>query len=145
MLLLNNLHPAAGAKKKKWILGRGIGSGNGKTCGKGTKGQNARSGSGMRPGFEGGQMPLCRRIPKRGFTNIFARKCFAVNVFQLNIFDDGQEVTDSVLKEVGLIPRVADCAKVLGEGSITKKVVLRVSKCSASAREKIVAAGGTVD
>ena len=142
---LNELKPAEGSKKVRNRVGRGIGSGNGKTAGRGHKGQNARSGGGVRPGFEGGQMPLYRRLPKVGFTNIFAKKYVTINVSDLECFENGTEVTKELLKETGVISKFNDGVKVLGRGELTKKLTVRVSKLSASAAEKIEKAGGKVE
>lgn len=142
---LEELKPAEGSKHRAKIVGRGIGSGTGKTSGKGHKGQNARSGGGVRPGFEGGQMPLYRRLPKRGFTNIFAKKYVSINVEDLNKFDDGADVTAETLIEKGVISKALDGVKILGRGEITKKVNVKVAKYSASAKEKIEKAGGKAE
>lgn len=142
---LEELKPVAGSTHRKKIVGRGIGSGVGKTSGKGHKGQNARSGGGVRPGFEGGQMPLYRRLPKRGFTNIFAKQYVAVNVEVLDKFNDGDEVTAETLLEKGIISKTLDGVKVLGRGEVTKKVTVKVAKISESAKEKIEKAGGKTE
>ncbi len=142
---LEELKPAEGSKHRSKIVGRGIGSGTGKTSGKGHKGQNARSGGGVRPGFEGGQMPLYRRLPKRGFTNIFAKKYVSINVEDLNKFDDNAEVTAETLIEKGVISKAYDGVKILGRGEVTKKVNVKVAKYSASAKEKIEKAGGKAE
>lgn len=142
---LEELKPAEGSKHRAKIVGRGIGSGTGKTSGKGHKGQNARSGGGVRPGFEGGQMPLYRRLPKRGFTNIFAKQYVAINVEELNKFDDGADVTAETLIEKGVISKALDGVKILGRGEVTKKVNVKVAKYSASAKEKIEKAGGKAE
>lgn len=142
---LEELKPAAGSTHRKKIVGRGIGSGVGKTSGKGHKGQNARSGGGVRPGFEGGQMPLYRRLPKRGFTNIFAKKYVSVNVEVLDKFNDGDEVTAETLLEKGIISKTLDGVKILGRGEVTKKVTVKVAKISESAKEKIEKAGGKAE
>ena len=139
---LNELSPAAGSAKAAWRKGRGPGSGNGKTAGKGHKGQNARSGGGVRPGFEGGQLPLYRKLPKRGFTNIFATKYAIVNVEKLNAFEDGAVVDINALLEKKIIRKELDGLKVLGNGELTKKVTVKAVAFSASAKDKIVAAGG---
>ena len=139
---LHTLKPAAGSKKAPKRVGRGTGSGVGRNAGKGEKGQNARSGGGVRPGFEGGQMPLYRRLPKRGFTNIFAKEIVAINVDKLNIFEDGTEVTPELLIETGVIGKVKDGVKILGNGELTKKLTVKANKFSKSAEEKITAAGG---
>lgn len=142
---LYELAPAAGSRKEAFRKGRGIGSGNGKTAGKGHKGQNARSGGGVRPGFEGGQMPLSRRIPKRGFKNIFGKKFANVNVESLNHFDDGAVIDPNTLKESGLIKKELDGIKILGNGNLTKKVTVKAAAFSASAKQKIEAAGGNTE
>lgn len=139
---LHELSPAPGSTKARKRIGRGTGSGTGKTAGKGHKGQNARSGGGVRPGFEGGQMPLQRRVPKRGFNNIFASKYAVINVCDLNQFEDGAKVDAAALKEAGIIKKVYDGVKVLGNGELTKKVTVSAVKFSASAKEKIVNSGG---
>ena len=142
---LEELKPAEGSTHRKKIVGRGIGSGVGKTSGRGHKGQKARSGGGVRPGFEGGQMPLYRRLPKRGFTNIFAKKYVAVNVEVLDKFNDGDEVTAESLLEKGIISKTLDGIKVLGRGEVTKKVTVKVAKIRESAKEKIEKAGGKAE
>ena len=142
---LNELSPAAGSAKAAWRKGRGPGSGNGKTAGKGHKGQNARSGGGVRPGFEGGQLPLYRKLPKRGFTNIFATKYAIVNVEKLNAFEDGAVVDINALLEKKIIRKELDGLKVLGGGEITKKITVKAAIFSASAKEKIEAAGGKAE
>lgn len=142
---LEELKPVAGSTHRRKIIGRGIGSGTGKTSGKGHKGQKARSGGGVRPGFEGGQMPLYRRLPKRGFNNIFAKKYVSVNVEVLDKFNDGDEVTAQTLLEKGIISRTLDGVKLLGRGDVTKKVNVKIAKISASAKEKIEKAGGKVE
>ncbi|MBQ8636607.1 MAG: 50S ribosomal protein L15 [Clostridia bacterium] len=142
---LDELKPAEGSRFERKRVGRGIGSGTGKTSGKGHKGQNARSGGGVRPGFEGGQMPLYRRLPKRGFTNIFAKEYVAVNVSELERFDNGTEVTAELLKETGVISKVKDGVKILGRGEITKNLTVKVAKFSESAKEKIEKAGGKAE
>ena len=142
---LNELSPAAGSAKAAWRKGRGPGSGNGKTAGKGHKGQNARSGGGVRPGFEGGQLPLYRKLPKRGFTNIFATKYAIVNVEKLNAFEDGAVVDINALLEKKIIRKELDGLKVLGGGEITKKLTVKAAIFSASAKEKIEAAGGKAE
>lgn len=139
---LHELKPAVGSRKAPKRVGRGTGSGLGRNAGKGEKGQNARSGGGVRPGFEGGQMPLYRRLPKRGFTNIFAKEIIAINVDKLNIFEDGTEVTPELLIERGVIGKVKDGVKILGNGELTKKLTVKANKFSKSAEEKITAAGG---
>lgn len=142
---LHELSPVPGSTKEAKRKGRGHGSGNGKTAGKGHKGQNARSGGGVRPGFEGGQMPLYRRLPKRGFVNIFAKTYTEVKVSALNIFDDGAEVTAEVLKEAGVIKKINDGITVLGNGEITKKLTVKAAKFTQSAKAKIEAAGGKAE
>ena len=142
---LHELSPAQGSAKQAWRVGRGPGSGNGKTAGKGHKGQNARSGGGVRPGFEGGQIPLYRRLPKRGFNNIFAATYTVVNVDAFNAFEDGAVVDAQALVDAGVIKKVNDGLKVLGRGEITKKITVKAAKVSESAKAKIEAAGGTVE
>ncbi|NLC67146.1 MAG: 50S ribosomal protein L15 [Clostridium sp.] len=142
---LHELKPAKGSRKSLKRVGRGMSSGTGKTSGRGHKGQNSRSGGGVRIGFEGGQMPLYRRIPKRGFTNIFAKEIVEVNVNRLNVFEDGTEVTEALLKERGIISKTLDGVKVLGNGELEKALTIKVSRVSKSAKEKIEAAGGKVE
>ena len=142
---INELKPAAGAKRKRKRVGRGAGSGMGKTATRGQDGQNSRSGGGVRPGFEGGQMPLARRLPKRGFKNIFAKTYSTVNVSDLNRFEDGTEVTAQLLKEKRVIRKLNDGLKVLGNGEITKKLTVKADKFTKTAQEKIAAAGGTAE
>ena len=143
---LNELSPAAGSKKKAFRVGRGLGSGNGKTSGKGHKGQNARSGGGVRPGFEGGQMPIYRRLPKRGFTNIFAKVYTEINLSDLNGFESGATVTAEDLKNAGIIKKINDGVKVLGNGELTaKNLVVKAAKFTKSAEEKIAEAGGKAE
>ncbi len=142
---LYELKPAPGSKKARKTKGRGHGSGNGKTAGRGHGGQNSRSGGGVRPGFEGGQMPLYRRLPKRGFTNIFAKELVEVNVNKLNKFEDGTEVTPELMKEAGVISTKKDGVVILGNGEITKKLTVKATRFSKSAAEKIEAAGGKVE
>ncbi len=142
---LNELKPAEGSAKAAWRKGRGPGSGNGKTAGKGHKGQNARSGGGVRPGFEGGQLPLYRKLPKRGFNNKFATNYAIVNVSKLNVFEDGAVVDVNALLEKKIIRKTLDGVKVLGCGEITKKVTVKASVFSATAKEKIEAAGGKAE
>ena len=145
-LELHNMKPAEGSKKSAKRLGRGIGSGLGKTSGKGHKGQWARSGGGVRPGFEGGQMPLTRRLPKRGFKNRFVKVYTIVNVNALEKFNNGTEITPDFLLENGVISKIeANGVKVLGNGALTKKLVVKASKFSKSAVEAIEKAGGTVE
>lgn len=143
---LHNLKPADGALKTRKRVGRGPGSGTGKTSGRGEKGQNARSGGGVRPIFEGGQTPLFRTIPKRGFTNARFKKEFAIiNVSDLNKFEDGSVVTLELLREMGLIKKGLSGLKVLGNGDFDKKITVKVSKISETAREKIEKSGGKVE
>ena len=142
---LFELKPAEGSTKAVYRKGRGIASGNGKTAGKGHKGQKARSGGGVRPGFEGGQMPLSRRIPKRGFNNIFATEYVAVNVDRLTDFEAGAIVDADALIEAGIIKKTLDGVKILGNGEITKALTVRAAKFSKSAKEKIEAAGGKTE
>lgn len=142
---LSELKPNEGAKRNRTRKGRGHGSGLGKTAGKGHKGQKARAGKGVRPGFEGGQMPLYRRLPKRGFTNINSKEIIAINVDRLNIFEDGTEVTIDVLKETGVIKNPKDGVKILGNGDLNKKLTVKVNQYSKSAVEKIEAAGGKAE
>ena len=142
---LNTLSPAEGAKHSAKRLGRGIGSGLGKTGGRGHKGQKSRTGGGVRRGFEGGQMPLYRRLPKRGFKNIFAKQYVAVNVEELNKLEDGAEVTAETLKANGIISKTLDGVKILGRGELNKKLTVKVAKMSASAKEKIEKAGGKAE
>lgn len=142
---LHELKPAAGSTTAPKRLGRGIGSGLGKTSGKGHKGAKARSGGGKRPGFEGGQMPLVRRIPKRGFTNIFAIEYETINVERLEIFEDGTVVTPELLLQNGLIKKIRDGVKVLGSGEVTKKLTVKAHKFTGSAKEKIEAVGGKAE
>ena len=139
---LNELVPAPGSRTKPYRKGRGIGSGNGKTAGKGHKGQNARSGGGVRPGFEGGQMPLYRRLPKRGFKNVLAVKYSEINVSTLDKFEDGAEITPELLQESGLIKKLNDGVSVMGNGEITKKVTVHAHRFTKTAKEKIEKAGG---
>ncbi|MGN1059676.1 MAG: 50S ribosomal protein L15 [Clostridia bacterium] len=143
---LNELKPAEGSKKAAFRVGRGHGSGNGKTAGRGHKGQNARSGGGVRPGFEGGQMPLYRRLPKKGFTNIFAKTYSQINVSDLNRFSDGTEVTAEVLKAEGIIKKMGDGVVILGRGDLTaKNLTVKAARFSATAAEKIANAGGKAE
>ncbi|MCQ2453323.1 MAG: 50S ribosomal protein L15 [Clostridia bacterium] len=142
---LHELQPAIGSTTAPKRLGRGVGSGLGKTSGKGHKGAKARSGGGKRPGFEGGQMPLTRRLPKRGFTNIYAKEYATVNVGSLEIFENDTVVTVALLKEAGLVKGVKDGVKILGGGELTKKLTVQVTKVTASAKEKIEAVGGKAE
>ena len=139
---LHDLSPAAGSNPKAYRKGRGNGSGNGKTAGRGQKGQWSRSGGGVRVGFEGGQMPLVRRLPKRGFNNIFAKRLEIVNLASLNKFEDGATVNVCDLLEKGILSKCEHGVKVLGNGTLEKKLIVRATAFSASAKEKIVAAGG---
>ena len=134
---LNELSPAPGSVKKSFRVGRGNGSGAGKTAGKGHKGQNARSGGGVRPGFEGGQMPLQRRVPKRGFVNIFATRYEAINVDQLNRFEDGAVVDEAAIVGAGLVKNTRDGIKILGRGELTKRLTVKVAAFSEGAKSKI--------
>ena len=142
---LHELQPAAGSTTVCKRKGRGVGSGNGKTAGRGHKGQWARSGGGVRPGFEGGQMPLMRRIPKSGFTNNFRKVYAIVNVGSLEQFDDGATVTIETLRSAGLVNNLRDGVKVLGTGELTKKLTVQVNRFTGSAREKIEQAGGKAE
>lgn len=142
---LHELSPTPGSVKGKKRKGRGIGTGNGKTAGRGHKGQNARSGGGVRIGFEGGQMPLARRVPKRGFNNIFAKPLEYVNVGQLNVFDDGTVVDATVLLKSGLLSKCKYGVKILGNGELEKKLTVCASAFSESAKQKIEAAGGKTE
>ena len=139
---LHDLQPAAGSTKTRKCKGRGMGSGNGKTAGRGHKGQWARSVGGVRPGFEGGQMPLTRRLPKRGFHNIFAKNYAEVNVAQLNALENGTEVTFETLVAQGLVSKKYDGVRILGKGALEKKLTVKAAGITASAKEKIEAAGG---
>ena len=142
---LHELSPAEGSVKPAWRKGRGPGSGNGKTAGKGHKGQNARSGGGVRPGFEGGQIPLYRKLPKRGFNNRFAKEYAIVNHDALNSFNDGDTVNLEALMSCGKIKKALDGLKILGNGEITKKITVQAKVFSKSAKEKIEAAGGKAE
>ena len=142
---LHDLKPAVGATTAAKRLGRGIGSGLGKTSGKGHKGAKARSGGGKGPGFEGGQIPLMRRIPKRGFTNKFRTEYVAINVDRLEIFEDGQVVTPVELIEMGVIKKIEDGVKIMGNGELTKKLTVKANKFTATAKEKIEAVGGKAE
>ena len=142
---LHELKPAEGSRKQRNRVGRGIGSGNGKTAGKGHKGQNARSGGGVRPGFEGGQNPLFRRLPKRGFTNINRKEYAIVNLDALNRFEDGAEVTPALLLETGVVSNEKAGIKVLGNGTLNVKLTVKAHKFSTSAKEAIENAGGTTE
>ena len=142
---LHELRPAEGSSKDAYRKGRGNGSGNGKTAGRGHKGQGARSGGGVRPGFEGGQMPLARRLPKRGFTNIFATHYAAVNVSALEVFEEGSEIGVKELMIAGLISKKLDGVKILGNGEINIKLTIKAKSFSKSAIAKIEAAGGKAE
>ena len=142
---LHELSPAEGSVKPAWRKGRGPGSGNGKTAGKGHKGQNARSGGGVRPGFEGGQIPLYRKLPKRGFNNRFAKEYAIVNLDALNSFNDGDTVNLEALMSCGKIKKALDGLKILGNGEITKKITVQAKGFSKRAKEKIEAAGGKAE
>ncbi|HMM19621.1 MAG TPA: 50S ribosomal protein L15 [Selenomonadales bacterium] len=142
---LHELSPAPGSKKKSTRVGRGLGSGLGKTAGKGHKGQNARAGGGVRPGFEGGQMPIYRRLPKRGFYNKFGKEYTEVNVQELNRFEDGTVVDPVLLIEAGVIKNVRDGIRILGNGELQKSLTVRANGFTKSAMEKIQAAGGKVE
>ncbi len=142
---LYELSPAEGSKKEAKRIGRGHGSGQGKTAGKGHKGQKARAGKGMRVGFEGGQMPLQRRIPKRGFNNIFAKKVVAINVGTLNKFEDGAVVDIAALTEKGIVKNSFDSVKILSNGTVTKKLTVKANAFSKGAAAKIEAAGGKAE
>ena len=142
---LYELSPAAGSAKSSFRKGRGAGSGNGKTAGKGHKGQNARSGGGVRPGFEGGQLPLYRKLPKRGFKNRFAVNYAIVNVDSLNAFENGAVVDLEALKAARLVRKELDGLKILGSGELTKALTVKATVFSATAKEKIEAAGGKIE
>jgi large subunit ribosomal protein L15 len=142
---LNELSPAPGSQKSSKRLGRGVGSGSGKTAGRGTKGYNSRSGGGVRPGYEGGQMPIHRRLPKRGFTNIFRKKIAVVNIRDLSRFESDSVVDEKALTEAGLIKGPREGVKLLGNGEISYPLEIKVNLVSKSAREKIEAAGGKVE
>ena len=142
---LSALSPAPGSVKENYRKGRGHASGNGTQAGRGHKGQNARTGGGVRPGFEGGQMHLYRRLPKRGFTNIFANKYIEVKLSALNVFEDDTVVTAEVLKEKGIISKICDGVVILGNGELTKKLTVKAAKFTKSAEEKIKAAGGKAE
>lgn len=142
---LNTLKPSVGSTRAAYRKGRGAGSGNGKTAGRGHKGQWARSGGGVRPGFEGGQMPMARRLPKRGFTNIFAKKYTTINVSQLERFEDGDVVTLVEAIMCGLVSKPLDGLKVLGGGELTKKLTVKATAFSETAKEKIEKAGGKAE
>jgi len=142
---LNELRPAEGSKKSSKRIGRGTGTGWGKTAGRGQDGQNSRSGGGVRLGFEGGQMPLYRRLPKRGFNNIFAKKYSTISVDRLNVFEDGTEVTPELLLEKRIVRKLNDGIKVLSNGNLEKKLTIKAMKFSKAAIEKIEAAGGKAE
>ena len=142
---LHDLQPAAGSTKTRKCKGRGMRSGNGKTAGRGHKGQWPRSGRRVRPGFEGGQMPLTRRLPKRGFHNIFAKNYAEVNVAQLNALENGTEVTSETLVAQGLVSKKYDGVRILGKGALEKKLTVKAAGITASAKEKIEAAGGKAE
>jgi large subunit ribosomal protein L15 len=142
---LHNLKPSSGSKKKRKRVGRGTGSGLGTTAGRGMNGQNSRSGGGTKPGFEGGQMPLYRRLPKRGFTNIFQKEYAIVNLDTLNQFDDNEEVTVELLLENKIIKKELDGLKILGNGELNKKLTVKAHKFSKTAKEKIEAVGGKAE
>lgn len=145
MLTLSNLSPHPGSRKQRKRVGRGQGSGHGKTSARGHKGAKSRSGNRIRVGFEGGQMPLQRRLPKRGFTNIFKKQYAIVNVKDLDRFEDGARVDRQVLLDAGVIAKKYELVKLLGDGEISKKISISVDKISAVARQKIEAAGGSVE
>ncbi|MEH7112792.1 50S ribosomal protein L15 [Neobacillus niacini] len=142
---LHELKPAEGSRKERKRLGRGIGSGQGKTAGKGHKGQNARSGGGVRLGFEGGQTPLFRRLPKRGFTNISRKEFAIVNLDVLNQFEEGTEVTPELLIETGIVKNEKAGIKILAKGNVEKKLTVKAHKFSSTAKEAIEAVGGTTE
>lgn len=142
---LHDLKPAEGSRKNRKRVGRGIGSGHGKTSGRGHKGQNARSGGGVRPGFEGGQNPIYRRLPKRGFHNPNRKEYAIVNLSTLNRFQEGTEVTPALLKDAGVVKNFKDGLKILGDGELTVKLHVKAHKFSKSAQEKITAVGGTAE
>ena len=142
---LHELKPAEGATSARKRLGRGIGSGLGKTSGKGHNGAKARSGGGKRPGFEGGQMPLTMRLPKRGFTNNFRKEYVAINISRLDVFEDGATVGPVELIEMGIIKKIGDGIKIMGDGELNKKLTVQANKFTATAKEKIEAAGGKAE
>ena len=142
---LHELSPEPGSRKTRTRRGRGLGSGLGKTSGRGQKGQNSRSGGGVRTGFEGGQMPLYRRLPKRGFKNIFAKQYAEVNISMLNRFDDGATVDPVSLVEIGILKNVLDGVRILGDGELTKKLTVKANGFTKTAESKITAAGGKVE
>lgn len=143
--MLNELKPNPGARHSKKRVGRGQASGTGKTAGKGSKGQNSRSGGGVRPGFEGGQLPLFMRIPKRGFNNINRKEYAVVNLDDLNVFDNGTVVTPELLVEKNIVKKTYAGIKILGQGSLEKKLTVKANKFSSAAEESITKAGGTVE
>ena len=142
---LNQLTATPGATKERKRIGRGYGAGTGKTAGKGHKGQKARAGHGQQPGFEGGQMPMQRRLPKRGFNNIFAKEIIAINVGSLNKFEDGASVDAAALMEAGILKKDCDGIKILSTGVLSKKLTVKANAFSAAAKEKIEAAGGKAE
>jgi len=142
---LNELSPAKGSRKARKRLGRGVASGTGKTAGRGSKGHNSRSGGGVRPGFEGGQMPLHRRLPKRGFTNIFRKKIAIVNLRDLDRFESGSVINSAALIQAGLVKGAIDGIKLLGQGEIDRPLTIQLDRVSKSAKEKVLAAGGNVE
>jgi len=142
---LNELSPASGSHKNKKRLGRGVGSGKGKTAGRGTKGHNSRSGGGVRPGFEGGQMPIHRRLPKRGFANIFRKKIIEVNIRDLSRFESGSTVDEAALIRMGLVKGKRDGIKLLGLGEINYPLQIKINRVSENARKKIESAGGSIE
>ncbi|MBL0702169.1 MAG: 50S ribosomal protein L15 [Desulfosarcina sp.] len=142
---LNELAPSPGSRKQRKRLGRGVGSGTGKTAGRGTKGYNSRSGGGVRPGFEGGQMPIHRRLPKRGFTNIFKKRISIINICDLSRFENGSIVDEALLVKSGILKGRRDGVKLLSQGEINKPLTIRIDRVSKAAIEKILAAGGKVE
>jgi len=142
---LHELSPPNGSRKSRKRLGRGVGSGKGKTAGRGTKGQNSRSGGGVRPGFEGGQMPIHRRLPKRGFTNIFKKKIAVINIHDLSTFESGSVVDEAALVRLGFVKGRRDGIKLLGHGEIKIPLTIKVNGASNGARDKIITAGGKVE
>ncbi|MCJ7615683.1 MAG: 50S ribosomal protein L15 [Desulfobacterales bacterium] len=142
---LNELSPAKGSRKSRKRIGRGVGSGTGKTAGRGTKGQNSRSGGGVRPGFEGGQMPIHRRLPKRGFTNIFRKNIAVINIRDLSRFEKDSIVDEDALFSSGLVKGKIDGIKLLGQGEIKTSLTIRLNSVSKNAREKILTAGGNIE
>ena len=142
---LHELLPPDGSRRSRKRVGRGVGSGHGKTAGRGSKGHNSRSGGGVRPGFEGGQMPLHRRLPKRGFTNIFKKKIVVINIRDLSRFESGSTVDEAALVRIGLVKGRRDGIKLLGKGDITFPLTVKVNDVSKNAREKILAAGGNIE